>query len=50
MKRSTEKIVILLGCMFLLGFMWFDLSNKVESGKPFQLNDKWYQAKEVPKP
>lgn len=33
-----------------MGAMWWDLGRKVESGKPFQLNDKWYQAREVAKP
>lgn len=50
MKRHTETKIILLGCLGLMGYMWFALSNEVESGKPFELNKKWYQAHEVAKP
>lgn len=49
-SRVIQDKVILLMCMGLLGFMWFSLSRDVESGKPFELNKKWYQAYETRKP
>ena len=47
MKESTEKIIILFVLLCLALFTWWSLANEVESGRPFQLNNKWYQAFEV---
>lgn len=38
---------ILIAGMALLGFMWWSLANEVKSGKPFELDKKWYQAVEL---
>ncbi len=49
--HHTTSIIILLMCMTLLGYMWFSLSSDIEesarTGKPFELNKKFYQAVEV---
>ena len=45
--RNVQDKIILLGCMILLGSMWISLAHDVESGKPFELNKKWYVATEV---
>lgn len=45
--RRAQRAVIMGFCALVLGYMWFDLSHKVESGKEFKLNDKWYRAVEV---
>lgn len=47
-KEKTQAIIILLFCIFLLLFMWTDLSRKIEqsaaTGATFELNDKIYRA------
>ena len=48
--ESWQKTIILLGMLGLIGFMWFSLANEVKSGKPFELDKKWYRAIEVQKP
>lgn len=46
MKDIQDKIILFL-CMLMFGTMWLDLTKKVESEKPFELNHKWYAAKVV---
>ena len=36
-----------LMCLGIMSYMWFSLAHDVESGKPFKLNNSWYEAHKV---
>ena len=50
MKHPWQTVFMLIGCMVILWLCWTSLAADVKSGKPFQLDNKWYQAVEVNKP